>query len=919
MNSSNSTGFNHQVDEGEKVHPQSRLELSVNPADGTLLTAPLSLVVNTATDALYNDLQNMATGQPLTLYVPSADDRDKKNRIPYTEKSEAMSSLSFQQRRHVLASRIARHVQSLSHISALVASNLPTSGAVSSVGSSSRQPNIYALAQIPPENELSQITQCASQALEHVRTSWVSADTAQDALYFHHDSLWKIRSHPHDVLGSMDVLLKGRWKDISRDVKLEDRYKDSIEKSWDKVEMRERLKAVIRRKLVLGEIGNDEEMPNESFRWNVVLEKDGMAVRLFHGEPRREGDSQLYPIEARLSVLSEENPAPWTLLSVRTRTAVKTGESNHQLELSKEQMFGLHRICERAMTQEEARAKKSQQENENKTSNDTRDRNYLARPLSKLLHMSHVFSLSWQMEILSSQADALRKGSWSSQSNAVSARSEDGIVISPVKFIAEDEQSNDGVRTKPLAYLAIHFWEVDDRNGKPKVCPLYSKEREEESSKTIMKSSNENIPKRLTLEIRAIPKQGLEVSLSGGNKICGDSNHLRKNIQQLLSSLQDPFQLSASDALLSAVVICAERRCRAVREALLKHHKLQTADKTKVLPPWLHLAVECGSISVGVQISYASEARNAEIHDRRKPIVLFRVACDSRSGKFVATFPRSMTLLRRLACNDPNASEIQLLRQAKSGSVSSSSAAERRRAAARAKDSSGRFVREAFLSLTRSIDILGKRVGIGGEWEDVDSSFSSALREKSVMEACGDVCVALKACSGICAMYGIGSLALGVAGGSDTLPDISGGPILATEGSVPFILAPPLAVVMNQELIEHKMTDVNGEVTTMMKLQRELSCVSASISPTAMTLHLFDMTTQVDSVIAPPTRLSQSWLPLKDTFDADNEKDSDSHQNRKRMKLSENGDRSSVESESIYREVDYFAKRIISTWEDCYE
>ena len=68
-----------------------------------------------------------------------------------------------------------------------------------------------------------------------------------------------------------------------------------------------------------------------------------------------------------------------------------------------------------------------------------------------------------------------------------------------------------------------------------------------------------------------------------------------------------------------------------------------------------------------------------------------------------------------------------------------------------------------------------------------------------------------------------------------------------------------------------------------------------------------------------PTRLSQSWLPLKDTFDADDEEDSDSHQNKKRMKLSEDGDRSSVETESIYREVDYFAKRIISTWEDCYE
>lgn len=832
----------------EKVQPQSRLELSVNPSDGALLTAPLSLVINNATDALYNDLQNMATGQPLTLYLPSADDRDKKIRLPYTEKSEAMSSLSFQQRRHVLASRVARHVQSLSHVSALVASNLPTSGTISSLDSSSRPPNIYALAQIPPENEVSQIIQCASQALEHVRTSWVSADTAQDALYFHHDSLWKIRNHPHDVLGSMDVLLKGRWNDISRDIKLEDRYKDSLEKSWDKSEMKERLRAVIRRKLVLGEIGNNV-ISNESFRWNVVLEKDGMAVRLFYGKPRMEADSEFYPIEARVAVLSEANPAPWTLLSVRTRTSVKTGESNHQLELSKEQMFGLHRICERAMMQEETRAKKSQQDVEHTKANES-DRSYLARPLSKLLHMSHVFSLSWQMEILSSQADALRKGSWSSQNNnAVSTLSKDGIFVTPVKFISENEQfGSDGVRQKPLAYLAIHFWEVDDRNGKPKVSPLSSKEQGEASCKAMIKFSEVN--ERLTLEIRAIPNIGLEVSLSGGKSIDGDSNHLRKNVQQLLSSLQDPFQLSASDALLSAVVICAERRCRAVRAALLKHHQLQSKEKDNILPPWLLLTVECGSISVGVQISYAGKIQNNGKDDGRKPVVLFRVACDSRSGKFVAAFPRSMTLLRRLACNDPNACEIQLLRQAKSGLASSSSAAERRRVAARAKDSSGRFVREAFLSLTRSIDILGKRVGIGGEWVDVDSSYSSALRDKSVLEACGDVCVALKSCASISAIYGIGNLALGIAGSSDAVPDIGGGPIIAKEGAVPFVSAPPIAIVMNQELVEHKMTDISGEETTIMKLQRELCSISASITPKSMTLHFFDTTTQVDSVIA---------------------------------------------------------------------
>jgi hypothetical protein len=168
--------FDEEGDNEGRIKPQTRLDLSVNPTDGSLLTAPLSLIINTATDALYNDLQNMATGQPLTLFIPAAEDAnasaEKKDNsdMAYTQKSEPMASLPYQQRRHILASRIARHIQSLSHISSLVAANLPNSAVVSNhKGKGSAQPNIYALSQTPNEFELSQITQAASQALEHVR------------------------------------------------------------------------------------------------------------------------------------------------------------------------------------------------------------------------------------------------------------------------------------------------------------------------------------------------------------------------------------------------------------------------------------------------------------------------------------------------------------------------------------------------------------------------------------------------------------------------------------------------------------------------------------------------------------------------------------------------------------------------------
>lgn len=860
-------------DEGDseaKIKPQTRLELSVNPNDGSLLTAPLSLIINSATDALYNDLHNMANGQPLTLFIPSGEDsttstKDNNGKMSYTRKSEAMSSLPYQQRRHILASRISRHIQSLSHVSSLVASNLPNSATVSKyAGRASSQPNIYALAQIPPENELSQIVQTASQALEHVRTSWVSADTAQDAMYFHHDSLWKIRSHPHDVYGSMDVMLKGGWKDMSRDVKLEDRFRDSEERAWGEEETKERLRAVVRRKLVLGEIGSQSQSQKQkqSFKWNVTLEKDMLSVRLNYGLPRVINGTKVFPLEARLTVLSEENPAPWSLLSIRVRADVKTGESNHQLELSKEQMFGFHRICERAMLHEEYRAKKAQSEYDSDAKGKKNDYDNVARPLDKLLQLCHIFSLSWQIEILSSQAESLRKGAWSGQSSNKIGEGNGGISVTPVHFFSDDEQFDaNGLRVKPLAYMAIHFWHIDDRHGKPKLDPLFIQEESVQEPPLNITMSNETNSKRLTLEIRAVPSKGLEVSLSGGNEAEGGNPHLLKNIKKLLSSLQDPFQLSVSDALLSGVIICCERRSHAVCEALLNTRKLSNIDtsRTKVLPSWLDLFVECGTISVGVKLSYDDPTIAAD-SKRQTPVILFRMACDSRTGKFVVTFPKASSLLRRLACHDPSSSEIQFLRQVKAASGMSNN----NKASVRGRESTGRAVRDSFQSLMRSIDILGRRVGVGGDWNDVDFKFSAALREKSIMEVSGEVCALLMSCAGVAAVYGVGALAIGVAGGSEAVLDIGGGSIPSKEkGTAPFISVPPLSVIMNQQLIEHHTVDMNGERSTTMLLEREICGITASLSNAALTLHLFEMITQVDSVTSRKFRLRKPFFDVQ--------------------------------------------------------
>jgi hypothetical protein len=950
-NNSSATPTIFKKKKKDKIKPQTRLDLSVNPSDGTLLTAPLSLIINTATDALYHDLHTMTNGV-ITLTAPSnnatkasaanaaaaasSNDPSAANAAGatndasalssarasslFTTNQESMSNMSFIQRRHVLASTLAKHIQSISHISALVAANLFTSGTASTNSSTStttaantstssrsssifssklskKQPhlNLYTMSQTPPENELSSIAIATSQALDHIRTSWVNADETQDALYFHHDTLWKVRNHPHDVLGALDVIMKGQWPDMSNDICLKsDGYRDSEEGKWDEVETRERLKSTIRRKMILGEIGMFHSSPSPSslslsssipqqqenktnknqFWWNVVLEQNGTVVRLFHGRPfvvqknkheqnlkeeNKHGSKTktatttkqkiIYPIEARVTVLSENHPAPWTLLSIRIRTNVKTGESNHQLELNPEQMYRFHTLCEAAMNQEENRIK-TKLENDNqilmKDKNDNDDKNensvtinnstangntstnkqsieekigmstisggsIVSRPLEKLLNMSHEFSLSWQLEILSSQADALRKGTWASRMGAGQGGrgGSGGILVSHVHFYSEEEQhsamkssgnNSDVTQISPLAVMAIHFWEVDDRNGRPAMGQLTQPGTESEInslSKSYLPISDKAHTKRLTLEIIAIPRKGLGVSISGGNIVMENlqdsskstNSHLQRHVQKLLSSVQDPFQLSASDALLSAAVICAENRCRAVLNVLLKlgNAESQTAtekaatsssstrDKMKALkalPSWLHLSVECGSISVGVCISY-----DGKDDKKRPPVLLFRLACDSRTGCFVPSFPQSASLLRQLICNDPNASEVQLLRQAKAASLQNIALSSNKRRSntgrsVREKELTGRIVRDAFEGLTRSMDVLGRRVGVGGAWYDVDKSTSSALREKSILQCCGDVRASFMTCSGIAVVYGIGAIATAVASGVNPAPDM---------------------------------------------------------------------------------------------------------------------------------------------------
>jgi hypothetical protein len=849
--------FQQQQQANEPITPR-RLELSLNPEDGSLQTAPLLNVLLAATDGLYSDLYNMAHGelevtsaQPIAAEGEAEDEEEKQQQQQQQHEAgagsrkERMSNLSFAQRRHELAWRLAQHGKTLTHVSAL------TAAAASS--------------------DIATATRISTKALQHARTAWVQADEAQDALYFFHAQLFPARQAPHDVYGALDVLLLKSWVDLPTDLKLlVDRYENSQERTWSSAEVADRWHMAVRDKLLRGEVGWMRQR-QEALAWNISLR--GGIVRLTHGSPKilhtttrtsaaatvsssaatadKDGDDKntntngdnhatttttspskssstatanatdkpklIYPIEAVLTVLSTSQPTQWTLVSVEVHAQAKTGESNHQLDTTNRQRYDLHRLCALAMAREEARQRKvdlveeekakeklaksqedwsdEEDEEEDETSNNntkiivagkkdvdsklassSSSPTSVARPLQSLFHVANSFALSWQLEILSAQAHALRKGVWAERD------SQSKIVVTPVEFfdMTHDHSSSSSSLSSVLGIVSISFWSVDDRYGPPCMGDLSVEDGAtattttgtngavnesfmdttsvaSSSRKSISSSIRNRVPvsNQFTLSVRAETEHGIQVSLSGASSVMEFARiqpHTRSTIHDLLQATSNPFALSASEALLAATRLCAERKCHAVVQAL------QPSSGAAILPPWIKLSVERGTIAVAARISYHGVVPpNDGDHEKRQPVVLFRLTCDARTGSFVSTFSRSARLLQFMACNDMKSAEASALRMAQL-------AQHPRASAARRTVVIGRAVRDAFDGLSRSMNVLGQRTGVGGTWQDVDS-MSTSLRQRAISLACSDVRVSMITSCGMAAMYGLSVLAIGVATG----------------------------------------------------------------------------------------------------------------------------------------------------------
>lgn len=238
-NNTNTMQSSHQQDPQVGVVSRDHLMLSISqsPTDGSLITVPLRTVINAMTHTLYHDLFTMATGSStstgssfsletdLPKEKPNESQEDEEDggggvavgtaTIAATttttttdtttnkkKPKKVMSTLSFAARRHELSIRLYRHLHSASHVTALVAT-------YSSLASSRATTGSDFVVQI-----------CSDAFSETFVQTRCGQDEAQDALYFHHADLWKVRRHPHDIYGSTQLLLQGSWLDFPTDAQL---------------------------------------------------------------------------------------------------------------------------------------------------------------------------------------------------------------------------------------------------------------------------------------------------------------------------------------------------------------------------------------------------------------------------------------------------------------------------------------------------------------------------------------------------------------------------------------------------------------------------------------------------------------------------------------------------------------------------
>ncbi|KAL7580939.1 hypothetical protein ACA910_005756 [Epithemia clementina (nom. ined.)] len=962
-----------QQQQSNAIEPRP-LELSLNPVNGSLLTVPLSQVLLATTDALYQDLYNMTHGElDVTTSAQSEGGADLMNsqeeesnhhhhshNAHPTTRRERMSNLSFAQRRHELAWRLTQHGRAVQHVAALTAANASSEFAKQvQVSSTALQHTRTAWVQADE----------AQDAMYFFHAQLFPARAAPHDIYGAIDVY--LTGKWFDL--PSDLRLAG------------DRYETVRESEYSRNEVKDRWQMAVRDKLLTGEVAwmmkKKQQQQQQQQLQSLGLRRRskppfhlflrGGVLELRHGTPRRLGSSSSsstelsYPIKALLTIVSSSSSSTsstekdeWTLLSLDVNVQAKTGEFNHQLEASNRQRYDLHRLAALAMTREEARARKRRNEtlvekprrrnNKNQAKEMDDDRNtdsegeeevdndkaedeeaddehedatLVARPLHALFQVAHIFSLSWQLELLSAQALALRRGAWSAGEGSQ-------INVTPVHFVDldhdhhhhhntttmedddDDDDDDESYHNNLLGAMSISFWRVDDVYGPPSMGDLIMLD-DDTTDKTAAVATpppppslarfmdSNNNKSQLVLSIRAEKNKGIRVALSGGATILRESAntdaapHTKETIRRLIEALSSPFSLSASDALLAATRLCTERKCAAVVAALQSGKGgIGSVGGEQFLPPWISLRAERGDLSVAPKVSYYGVSVDHDDHHQNPAPVLFRLACDARTGSFAPTFPRSMKLLRYLACNEVRATESLALRIA-------STPVNRRRAAG--AKSTGLLVKEAFDGLVRSMNVLGQRVGVGGQWDNKDSQ-SASIRDRSIALACRDVTISMAKCCGLAALFGLVPIAVGTALGMNAFPDMAGEALESASG-INLFPTPPLSILVDQQIMETTRSSSDGGSLKKCSLHQTLFALSFAHTNETLTIYPLHINVHLDTPSAVPRRTSCAIVPFTNSvskhYGGFLQTEVAEAPSPKRQKVNEAGDRADTRQEEL--------------------
>jgi hypothetical protein len=96
------------------------------------------------------------------------------------------------------------------------------------------------------------------------------------------------------------------------------------------------------------------------------------------------------------------------------------------------------------------------------------------------------------------------------------------------------------------------------------------------------------------------------------------------------------------------------------------------------------------------------------------------------------------------------------------------------------------------------------------------------------------------------ALYGLSAIAIGVATGVAASPDMAGGNVDTLEG-ISFLPAPPVSVLVDQQLVEKSSVTTDGEKKKQAYTEQELFGISCSVDGDALTLYGTEMKVLLDT------------------------------------------------------------------------